>query len=133
MFTRQTVWRGIVYAALMAIAKVLTGTWLFDFSRLTHQLSRKKRNTEKLTSSEKSTQLPALVLGAAMTARGEIGFLIASLGQSSGILDDKSSGANLYAITIWAVLGCTIIGPITVGLLGKKIRSKDSTRLGKWG
>lgn len=59
----------------------------------------------------------ALLVAFAMVARGEIGFLIASLSQSSGTLTLKatgqtpeSSGEAVFLVIVWAVVLCTIIG-----------------------
>lgn len=60
----------------------------------------------------------------AMVARGEIGFLIASLSQSSGTLTlqqngvtvESSTGEDVFLVIVWAVMLCTIIGPVTVGI-----------------
>ncbi|KAG0651460.1 hypothetical protein D0Z07_2055 [Hyphodiscus hymeniophilus] len=72
----------------------------------------------------------ALLAGMAMVARGEIGFLIASLSQSSGVLalrykenmTIESSGEELFLVIVWAVGICTIVGPLGVGLIIRRIR-----------
>ena len=74
-----------------------------------------------------------LLLGMAMTARGEIGFLIASIGATHGIFSvgsDSEPSSNLtlvaneelYLVVIWAIVLCTIIGPIGAGGLVRHIR-----------
>ncbi|KAI9670712.1 MAG: hypothetical protein M1817_003821 [Caeruleum heppii] len=71
---------------------------------------------------------PAAIVGTAMTARGEIGFLIASIAESNGMFALKEKGfpgqgsSNMYLIIIWAIVLCTIIGPIAVGTLVKRVR-----------
>lgn len=61
-----------------------------------------------------------------MVARGEIGFLISSIAESNGIF---SSGANttsgaspIFLIVTWAIVMCTIIGPLCVGLLVRRVK-----------
>ncbi|KAK2735013.1 hypothetical protein FQN57_001389 [Myotisia sp. PD_48] len=86
---------------------------------------------------------PASILGLAMIARGEIGYLIASIAESQGVFSDKSSqhSSEIYLVTIWAISICTLIGPISVGTLVKRVRrlqraTKDSDGpdpLGIWG
>ncbi len=93
---------------------------------------------------------PASIVGAAMVSRGEIGFLIASVAESKGILANTSSprptahgeGSEIYLVVIWAVVLCTVIGPITVGPLTKrlkKLQTKERAKpsgidpLGIWG
>jgi len=72
----------------------------------------------------------ALLVGCAMMARGEIGFLIASLSQSSGTLalqisdgtTSESSGEDVFLVIIWAVVLCTIAGPVGVGILVRRLK-----------
>jgi hypothetical protein len=80
----------------------------------------------------------ALLVGFAMVARGEIGFLIASLAQSSGTLtyhlrngrDNASSGEEIFLVITWAVVLCTITGPLGVGLIVRRL-NQQTTQL-KW-
>ena len=82
---------------------------------------------------------PAALLGTAMTARGEIGFLIASLAETTGVFSSSSSSpssssttttttssSEIYLITTWAIVLCTIIGPLSVGTLVKRVRRLES-------
>lgn len=89
---------------------------------------------------------PAIILGSAMVARGEIGFLISSVAESRGIfgtgVDGKPSEA--FLVVTWAILLCTVLGPLSVGLLvkrTKRLQNLDRSRnnggradpLGVWG
>lgn len=69
---------------------------------------------------------PAAMLGIAMTARGEIGFLIASLAETTGLFASSSKPSNgsseIYLVVTWAIVLCTIIGPLGVGTLVKRVR-----------
>lgn len=89
---------------------------------------------------------PAAMLGTAMTARGEIGFLIASLAETTGLFASSSEpsigSSEIYLVVIWAIVLCTIIGPLSVGTLVKRVRKLESEReknpgvsdpLGIWG
>lgn len=89
---------------------------------------------------------PAAMLGTAMTARGEIGFLIASIAETTGLLASSSRPRNgsseIYLVVTWAIVLCTIIGPLGVGTLVKRVRRLQSERaktpgasdpLGIWG
>lgn len=71
---------------------------------------------------------PAILLALAMTTRGEIGFLISAVGQSSGLLVPE----DVYLIVQWGIVLCTLAGPIGVGLVVRKIR-RGKAGLGKWG
>lgn len=71
----------------------------------------------------------ALIIACAMVARGEIGYLIASLAQSSGTLEMKPKGGgetvqneDVFLVIIWAVTLCTIGGPVAVGSIVKSKR-----------
>ncbi|KAK8204658.1 Sodium/hydrogen exchanger family-domain-containing protein [Phyllosticta capitalensis] len=60
---------------------------------------------------------PAAIIGSAMVARGEIGFLISSVAQSKGIFSDE-----IFLVATWAIMLCTIIGPLAVGLLVRRVK-----------
>lgn len=86
----------------------------------------------------------ASIVGLAMVARGEIGFLIASLAFSNGVLKlpNVNAEGDLYLIVIWAITLCTVVGPISVGIVVKRLRFLQLQRqdaeegldpLGIWG
>jgi hypothetical protein len=86
---------------------------------------------------------PAGILGSAMVARGEIGFLISSIAETQGIFTSESNGAendDLYLVVTWAIMLCTIFGPLSVGLLVKHVKKLQGgvgggrrDALGVWG
>jgi hypothetical protein len=81
-----------------------------------------------------STLFAALLLSFAMTTRGEIGFLVAAVGQSITVLDPE----DVYLVVIWAVVLCTLLGSIGVGIIVyiiKKVANGKEVHnlLGKWG
>jgi hypothetical protein len=93
---------------------------------------------------------PSAILGWAMVARGEIGFLIASIAESKGIWRDDSSindqqsratSSNTFIVVNWAIFLCTFIGPIMVGLVVRRLRRLEKGNgysgrfdaLGNWG
>ncbi|KAF7131057.1 hypothetical protein CNMCM5793_004044 [Aspergillus hiratsukae] len=94
---------------------------------------------------------PASILGLAMMARGEIGYLIASLAEADGIFSPHSSSSpvtgsqevasEIYLVVIWAITLCTFIGPLCVGSLVKRLKTLQNLRthtggedpLGTWG
>ncbi|RFU78552.1 sodium hydrogen exchanger [Trichoderma arundinaceum] len=69
---------------------------------------------------------PASIIGCAMTARGEIGFLISSIAESKRIFssteanDGKSS--EIFLIVTWAIMLCTVIGPLSLGLTVRRVK-----------
>jgi len=83
-----------------------------------------------------------------MVSRGEIGFLISSVAQSNGIFDSAAGGNEdddaisiTFLVVTWGIFLCTIIGPLTVGLLVRRVkRLSEKSRsvgardaLGVWG
>ncbi|KAL2788756.1 Sodium/hydrogen exchanger [Aspergillus keveii] len=88
---------------------------------------------------------PASILSLAMVARGEIGYLIASLAESNGIFGEASEGSSseTYLIVVWAISLCTLVGPVCVGTLVKRVKALQKERdgagpggsdpLGVWG
>jgi hypothetical protein len=77
-------------------------------------------------SKKKSISLyPATILGFAMVARGEIGFLISAVAESNGILgnEDADGSSEIFITVTWAILLCTFIGPIAVGLTVRRLKS----------
>jgi Kef-type K+ transport system membrane component KefB len=67
---------------------------------------------------------PAAILGSAMVARGEIGFLISSVAQSTGVFSGgaQASGTDLFLVVTWAIIICTVLGPVTLGLLVRRVK-----------
>lgn len=205
MFSGQVIWRGIIYAMLMAIGKMITGLWLVRFSpspvsglvstakklfAYTHSYCAsprtvsKKSNRNKKAPQRPATQddsanvstpdnvkdesqstsrspaptfrpdspislppkpkslYPSSILGLAMVARGEVGYLIASIAESQGIFSNESSEgpSEIYLVVIWAISLCTLIGPILVGTLVRRVKKLQRSRvdmgsdpLGVWG
>lgn len=75
---------------------------------------------------------PASILGCAMVARGEIGFLISSIAESNGIFSTPEELASpagqsskIFLIVTWAIVLCTIIGPLMVGLLVRRVKKLE--------
>lgn len=84
-------------------------------------------NTSKKLSRSKipkpKSLYPPMMLGSAMVARGEIGFLISSLAESTGIFSSGPDGSSeLFLVVAWAVLLCTIVGPLSIGVMTKRVR-----------
>ncbi|KAL6898812.1 Sodium/hydrogen exchanger [Trichoderma evansii] len=69
---------------------------------------------------------PAAILGCAMTARGEIGFLISSVAESKRIFSspqtDSGKNSDIFLIAAWAIMLCTIIGPLSLGLIVRRVK-----------
>lgn len=85
-------------------------------------------------SNSQNSLYAAALLGLAMTTRGEIGFLIAAVAQSAGVIEPS----DVYVVIIWGIALCTLLGPIGVGIFTRKLERKGTadgqrTILGKWG
>lgn len=130
MFQAPVLWRGIIYAILMSFGKLSCGLWLLRLS------TPEKNESDAGKGKLKSRQLPrpksvypASILGCAMVARGEIGFLISALAATNGIFNAEGEASEkaaveseLYLIVIWAILLCTVAGPMTLGFLVRRVR-----------
>lgn len=141
----------------MAVGKLFCGLWLVRCdTRYTFRLRRKddksKGKHEKKTEAvptdsaakakpeppslpKPKSLYPASILGAAMVARGEIGFLVSAIAQSNGTFDStrhdpSSSGSSqdLFLIVTWAIMLCTVAGPVIVGLIVRRVRRLQSQR-----
>lgn len=159
MFRGSVIWRGIVYASFMAAGKLACGLWLVRFdTNYAFRVRRKDKKDKKREKDEpepspnppcsptrsrlKSFGLPkprslypAFILGSAMVARGEIGFLVSAIAQSNGIFgsispDSSSAGTvqDLFLVVTWAIMLCTIIGPVAVGLIVRRVRRLQKQR-----
>ncbi|KAK8038787.1 hypothetical protein PG993_007198 [Apiospora rasikravindrae] len=91
---------------------------------------------EKSTQPRKPLSLyPAGIVSSAMVARGEIGFLISSVAESKGIFRSSSSpsptssspeeASEMFLIITWAIVLCTILGPLGVGLLVRRVKKLE--------
>lgn len=78
---------------------------------------------------------PAGIMSFAMIARGEIGFLISSVAEANGIFRGSSSSSSsssdeeaseLFLIVTWAIVLCTVIGPLCVGLLVRRVKKLEA-------
>lgn len=91
---------------------------------------------------------PPAILSFAMVARGEIGFLISSIAQSNGLFtndattnnDDDTNPSDIFLVITWAIVLCTLVGPVCVGLLVRRVKRLQTGRsgsardvLGVWG
>lgn len=141
MFQGANVWKGIVYSILMVIGKAAVGSAVYAEYFV---CKYRRRHPSTAQQPEEVFQgvphVPALIISMAMVARGEIGFLIASLSSSSGTLTlqeadstvtkPASEDQQVFLVIIWATVVCTIIGPVGVGVVVRKLRSLESKHPG---
>ncbi|GJJ13228.1 hypothetical protein Clacol_007479 [Clathrus columnatus] len=142
MVKGDVIWKGIVYSILMFISKFATAIWPWLTPKLHKVWTRYKRsanvsgNVQKSVTKETRTdqtklsesgdlihdihmQTDSPLLSFAMVARGEIGFLISSLAASQGQFGDED---EFYLIALWAIVICTILGPLCVGLFVRRMK-----------
>lgn len=139
MFTGPLVWKGLLYSLLMVIAKAAVGMamyakfWYMLVNQFWARLTARRNRTQYLVPTlKRPNHLAASIISLAMVARGEIGFLIASLASSSGTLISSTPGhkyesknnQEVFLVIIWAISICTLIGPIGVGLAVRKLSQK---------
>lgn len=133
-------WRGLLYTVMMTVAKASVGVVLYCeyYTRtwLNKRRTRQTRRQEDVESAHGAPHSQALIIAFAMVARGEIGFLIASLSQSSGTVTlqqngtifESSTDEDVFLVIVWAIMLCTIIGPVVVGTMVR--RHARENRLG---
>lgn len=148
LWTGGAIWKGIVYTLLMLFCKFVVGIWIPTGSVIQHDPKKARENLQQQSSGEngyplekttsslyspscgaalRSSVQPALLLGMAMVARGEIGLLIVEIGYNN----TSYVSSEGFITTIWAILLNTIIGPVFVGLLIKY--KGDAIGKGPWG
>jgi hypothetical protein len=69
---------------------------------------------------QQSLLVPTLLLGSAMVARGEIGLLISNAARTAS---PDLMPEDLFIVSTWAIVLCTVVGPISVAVLVKKIKT----------
>ncbi|KAK5652879.1 hypothetical protein OQA88_9545 [Cercophora sp. LCS_1] len=107
LWTGEMIWKGIVFAVLMALSKLAVGAVVPIWVLLSGPSS-----TEK-PSAKGSSWPAATLLGMAMVARGEIGLLIIQIGlNETPYLSQKA-----FIVAVWAIVLNTVIGPVCVGIL----------------
>ena len=105
--------------------------------------SKRKRQAPRKLPKPQSLY-PSLMLGSAMVALGEIGFLISSLAESNGVFGKVEGGesSDIFLVDTWAILLCTIIGPVSIGAMVNRVKKLQKARatdtakpdpLGGWG
>ena len=136
MFAGPVVWKGMLYALLMFIAKAAVCSVIYADSFIEHAWRRLRVVSTQETSLKSLPHIQALILSFAMVSRGEIGFLIASLSSSSGTLTlqsrndtidgTASKSEELFLVITWAIVLCTLIGPLGVGITVRRLRRLES-------
>ncbi|PIL36576.1 hypothetical protein GSI_00265 [Ganoderma sinense ZZ0214-1] len=77
---------------------------------------------QESTLGQLTTSIPASVfMGIAMVSRGEIGLLIAQLARGTDSNGEKGLlGDEAFLVCIWAILLCTLVGPIGTGIVVRR-------------
>ncbi|KAI1533491.1 KefB Kef-type K+ transport systems membrane component [Pyrenophora tritici-repentis] len=147
LWTGEAIWKGVVYTLLMLAGKAIVGLWIPLWATIQHDPKKARESQqdsvaengqplEKVHSSPysptrkaalQSATSPAILLGMAMVARGEIGLLIVEIGYNNTPYVTSEG----FLTAIWAILLNTIIGPVCVGLVIKYKGEKIGK--GPWG
>ena len=123
----EVIWKGILYTLLMAVGKLVVGVTVPAWDSIS---SRRRRNSRlgRTPAANTGNWAPAMLLGAAMIARGEIGLLIIQIGlNETPFLTRKA-----FVIGVWAIVLNTIIGPVLVGLMISRVGARIATDA-RWG
>jgi len=146
--SHAVVWRGVVYAGVMVLAKAIVGVWMLVWpeggcARKAGKAAAEREcveldPTRPVPALSDVPEIPALLprfsrrrsallLGLAMVARGEIALIVAQLARpllvgSSNGQDTAGMISEPFAVVIWAILVTTIAGAVAVGwvLRGKQ-------------
>ncbi len=130
MFLGSILWRGVLYSMLMIVGKLACSLWVLPLQEWLLALCTGKSLSKRLAIQD---FYPFTILGSAMVARGEIGFLISSIAESEGIFaadkdSQPSAASELFLIVTWAIVLCTVFGPICVGLCIRQMQSKMTSQ-----
>ncbi|KAK3352894.1 Sodium/hydrogen exchanger family-domain-containing protein [Lasiosphaeria hispida] len=118
MWTGEMIWKGVVFAILMACGKLVVGVCVTIWDLIT--VSASDKAVARRSNVIALNWAPATLLGTAMVARGEIGLVIIQVGlNETPFLSEKA-----FIIGIWAIVLNTIIGPVSVGVLLKRVGGK---------
>lgn len=112
------IWQGVVLTILMVIGKLAVGAIvpLWDVVSKPKQAQLPGVYGPSQSGTVAPRWKPALMLGMAMVARGEIGLLIIQIGLNS----TPFLSEHAFLVAAWAIVLNTIIGPLAVGVLLKK-------------
>ncbi|ORY09414.1 hypothetical protein BCR34DRAFT_625723 [Clohesyomyces aquaticus] len=109
LWTAEAFWKGPIYTILMLVGKVVVGLVIpvAAINRRPPGTSIREYFIESFW--------PAILLGSAMVACGEIGLLIVQLG-----LNNKPYlSREAFVTAVWAIVLNTILGPVTIGFIVK--------------
>lgn len=131
LWTGEVIWKGVVFTVLMVFSKVIVGITIpmWDLIALApwkkgSSLSTRGGSMRVLT----SAFAPSAFLGTAMVARGEIGLLIIQL----GLNETPYLSREAFVVAVWAIVLNTIIGPVSVGILIKRLGASVANNP-RWG
>lgn len=121
LWTGEVIWKGLVFTLLMVFSKLIVGLTVPVWDLITVNAGTKAEAEKICVGGHRrviaSSWAPATLLGTAMVARGEIGLLIIQIGlNETPYLSQKA-----FVIAVWAIVLNTIIGPVSVGFLIKRI------------
>ncbi|KAK4227041.1 Hsp70 ATPase ssc1 [Podospora fimiseda] len=117
LWTGEVIWKGIVFTLLMILGKVIVGIVVPVWDLISAKRTQSDESKTSNDSTWRSSWAPATLLGTAMVARGEIGLLIIQIGLNETPFLSKKA----FVIGVWAIILNTVIGPVSVGILLKRV------------
>ncbi|KAJ7768677.1 Cation/H+ exchanger [Mycena maculata] len=115
----RVVWRGIVYAMLMGLAKAVVGLWMLVWPD--RGAGRRCEPLPRPPHPDFTAPRSAALVGLAMIARGEIALIVAEISRPLlGITSPEP-----FALVIWAILLNTAGGAIFVGFLLRERKAES--------
>lgn len=127
LWTGEVIWKGVVFTILMVLSKLVVGlvvpAWDMFSAVGFPKPAPPAHERMRARKAARASWAPATLLGTAMIARGEIGLLIIQIGlNETPFLTRKA-----FVVGVWAIVLNTIIGPVSVGVLLKKVGDQIAT------
>lgn len=146
MFDGKTVWRGVIFAGIMAFAKVAAGSWIFAADYIERRAATRTHINAQapiemmphatapndvtstdtpvkadVTAEQNKVAWPSvLFLGLGLVSRGEIGFLIINIARQGALVSEQA-----FNVAIWAITLNTLAGPMSIGILMRTERGRS--------
>ena len=128
MWTGEMIWKGVVFSILMVCGKLVVGLVIPSWDLIDSTTTSPSESGSRFRRGLAHSWAPPTLLGTAMVARGEIGLLIIQIGlNETPFLSQKA-----FMVGVWAILLNTIIGPVSVGILLKRVGNKIADDV-RWG
>ncbi|KAF8752381.1 Sodium/hydrogen exchanger family [Rhizoctonia solani] len=103
LFQATTAWRGILFSALMIVAKLLAGGWLPVWAELERRWPLRCIRDQESLSEPTPSATPAwpagMLVGLALVTRGEIGLLILNIAKAREVVHDEGFSVGIWRLS----------------------------------